>query len=131
MQEITWEKPAVLVHNTYKDKNGNWRCYDRFLVQKISYENGHISELVIVNEKSNNVAFRWSLQKNATPFEDDEELATKVEKDTFYQRCKIDNVDYRQIAKQAGAVNFSTMTKEEIGKALIILGEIEESRQDA
>lgn len=130
-----YTSPTIMVDkgftNMYKDKNDKWRCYDKFVVQKIGYDNGRISELVIVNEKSNNVAFRWSAEKGATPFEDDGELATQIEKNTFYQRCKLDNVDYRDIAKQAGAVNFKTMTKEEVGKALIILGEIEEAKQDA
>lgn len=55
-------------------------------------------------------------------------LATQTEKKTFLQRCDSLGQDYKQIAKQAGAVSMATMTKEQHGKALIILKEIEESR---
>lgn len=56
------------------------------------------------------------------------QLATQVEKKTFLQRCESLGQDYKQIAKQAGAVSMATMTKEQHGKALIILKEIEENR---
>ena len=52
---------------------------------------------------------------------------TEIEKKTFLQRCKRDGVDYRDIGKQAGARDLKTMTAEQMGKALIILGEIEEA----
>lgn len=52
--------------------------------------------------------------------------ASELEKKTFLQRCEKLGVDYKQIGKQAGATSLKTMTKEQHGKALIILGEIEE-----
>lgn len=55
-------------------------------------------------------------------------LATQTEKKTFLQRCEQLGQDYKAIAKQAGAVSMAQMTKEQHGKALIILKEIEESQ---
>ena len=57
-----------------------------------------------------------------------ENLATDVEKKVFMDRCKQLAVDYKQILQQVG-VN-GMMTKEQHGKALIILKEIEESRAE-
>lgn len=57
-----------------------------------------------------------------------ENLATDLEKKTFMDRCKQLGVDYRQILQQVG-VN-GMMTKEQHGKALIVLKEIEESRAE-
>ena len=56
-----------------------------------------------------------------------EPLATDTEKKTFMDRCKQLGVDYRTILKQVG-VN-GQMTKEQHGKALIALKEIEEGKQ--
>lgn len=55
--------------------------------------------------------------------------ASELEKKTFLQRCEKLGVDYKQVGKQAGATSLKTMTKEQHGKALIILGEIEESKK--
>lgn len=57
-------------------------------------------------------------------------LATESEKKIFLQRCEKLGVDYKQISKQAGATSMKTMTKEQHGKALIILGEIEEGKKE-
>lgn len=56
-----------------------------------------------------------------------ENLATDIEKKTFMDRCKQLGVDYRNILKQIGVTG--QMTKEQHGKALILLKEIEESRK--
>ena len=56
--------------------------------------------------------------------------ASDLEKKTFLQRCEKLGVDYKQIGKQAGATSKKTMTKEQHGKALIILGEMEESKKE-
>ena len=56
--------------------------------------------------------------------------ASELEKKTFLQRCEKLGVDYKQIGKQAGATSMKTMTKEQHGKALIILGEIEEGKKE-
>lgn len=57
------------------------------------------------------------------------ELATEREKKTFLDRCKSLNVDYRNILKQIGVSG--QMTKEQHGRALIVLKEIEESQKAA
>ena len=57
-----------------------------------------------------------------------ENLATDAEKKVFIDRCKQLGVDYRKIGKQAGATSMSTLTKEQHGKCLIILKEIEEGQ---
>lgn len=59
----------------------------------------------------------------------DPNLATKKEKEIFLQRCEQLGVDYKEIAKQSGAVSMATMTKEQQGKCLIILKDIEEGKQ--
>ena len=58
----------------------------------------------------------------------DLKTATKSEKEIFLKRCEQLGVDYKAILKQVG-VN-GQMTKEQHGKALIILKEIEESRNE-
>ena len=57
-----------------------------------------------------------------------ENLATDAEKKVFMERCKQLGVDYRKIGKQAGATSMATLTKEQHGKCLIILKEIEEGQ---
>ena len=56
-----------------------------------------------------------------------EPLATDAEKKTFMDRCKQLGVDYRTVLKQVGVSG--QMTKEQHGKALIILKDIEEGKQ--
>lgn len=56
-------------------------------------------------------------------------LATDLEKKTFVDLCKLHGVDYKQIAKQAGVTLGEQMTKEQHGKALLILKEIEELKK--
>lgn len=53
--------------------------------------------------------------------------ATAAEKKAFLQRCEQLGVDYKEILKQVGCTG--QMTQEQHGKALIILKEIEDSRQ--
>ena len=68
-------------------------------------------------------------KQKAEPEEDNwgQELATDMEKKTFKDLCEMLEVDYRQILKQVGVKGM--MTKEQHGKALIILKEIEEGRK--
>ena len=58
-----------------------------------------------------------------------EPLASTAEKKVFYDRCEQLGVNYKTIAKQAGATSMASMTKEQQGRALIILKEIEEEKQ--
>ena len=67
-----------------------------------------------------------SAEEVANAIHQQENLATDAEKKNFMARCKQLNVDYRQILKQVGVSG--QMTKEQHGKALIILKEIEESQ---
>lgn len=54
-------------------------------------------------------------------------MATAAEKKSFLQRCEQLGVDYKEILKQVGCTG--QMTQEQHGKALIVLKEIEDSRQ--
>lgn len=56
------------------------------------------------------------------------ELATASEKKVFYDMCDLLQVDYKVIAKEAGAKSMSTMTKEQHGKALIALKKLQEKK---
>lgn len=67
-----------------------------------------------------------SAEEVSNAIQQQENLATDIEKKTFMDRCKQLGVDYRTILKQVGVTG--QMTKEQHGKALIVLKEIEESR---
>lgn len=67
-----------------------------------------------------------SAEEVANAIHQQENLATDAEKKTFMDRCKQLGVDYRIVLKQVGVSG--QMTKEQHGKALIILKEIEESQ---
>ena len=56
-------------------------------------------------------------------------LATEREIKNFTDVCKILGVDYKEIGKQAGAKSLKTMTKEQHGKAMLILKDLEENGQ--
>lgn len=64
--------------------------------------------------------------KNGAEKDTSEPLATNAEKKVFYDRCSQLGVDYKVVAKQAGATSMASMTQEQQGRALIILKEIEE-----
>ena len=68
-----------------------------------------------------------SAEEVTNAIQQQENLATDIEKKTFMDRCKQLGVDYRNILKQIGVTG--QMTKEQHGKALIVLKEIEESRK--
>lgn len=68
-----------------------------------------------------------SAEEVSNAIQQQENLATDIEKKTFMDRCKQLGVDYRNILKQVGVSG--QMTKEQHGKALIVLKEIEESRK--
>ena len=65
---------------------------------------------------------------NAIVQQSEPKLATESEKKTFLDRCKQLGVDYKKILAQVGVTG--QMTKEQHGKALIILKEIEESKNE-
>lgn len=122
--------------NIEPSDRGKFKCYDRFTVKRIGYdENGCINDLAIVNEKFHRVVFDMNAPKGAPkrskptpPTESMDKLATKVERDTFMDMCEALGVDYKEIGRRAGAVSLKTMTSEQHGKAMVILKDIEESR---
>lgn len=71
-----------------------------------------------------------SYEEVANAIEQQSELkpATEAEKKMFLDRCKQLGVDYKKILAQVGVTG--QMTKEQHGKALIILKEIEESKNE-
>lgn len=81
------------------------------------------SSIASAEEAANAISQQEEQEKN-------DKLATKAEKEIFLKRCEQLGVDYKQIAKQAGAKSMATMTKEEQGKCLIILKEIEDSKNE-
>lgn len=67
-----------------------------------------------------------SAEEVANAIHQQENLATDAEKKGFMARCKQLGVDYRDILKQVGVKG--QMTKEQHGKALIILKNIEDRK---
>lgn len=119
--------PAIFISendcNIY-EQSGKLRCNDRFKVKQIGYdEKRNINSLSIINTKTHKVCFSMGT------VEEDLELATAQEKRMFLERCEQLGQDYKAIAKQTGATSMKTMTKEQHGKALIILKDIEDARQ--
>ena len=119
--------PAILISDKdcyiYEDK-GKLKCNDKFKVKSIGYDDKrNINALMIINAKTRKVCFTMG---NVV----EDNLATAQEKQIFLRRCEQLGVDYKQIAKQAGATSMKTMTKEEQGRCLIILKEIEDSRNE-
>lgn len=51
------------------------------------------------------------------------QLASRGEKNQFMQACEMYGLDYKAIAKQAGAVSMAQMTKDQHGKAMLIIAE--------
>ena len=45
--------------NIRKDARGKWACYDRFTVKGIGYTDGNITGLVIKNQATGKVCFKW------------------------------------------------------------------------
>lgn len=112
-----------------KNDNGKYSCFTKFFVSKIGYDkDGKINALEIVNEKTNRVIFK--LGKAKPPAEDFSKIyATDVEKKTYMDMCNLLGVDSVQILKRVGWKS-GKMTAEQHGKALIILKEIEESKNE-
>ena len=68
-----------------------------------------------------------SAEEVANAIHQQNNLATEQEKKMFLDRCKQLGIDYKAILTQVGVKG--SMTKEQHGKCLIVLKEIEESRQ--
>ena len=117
------------------------KCFDKFIVNQIAYDdNGKISDLSIVNTKSNVVVYKMGKTApkgkktaskeplNDEPIDLSEELATPTEKKTYIELCKAMNLDATEILKKTGWTS-GPMTKEHHGRALIILRDIENSKE--
>lgn len=50
-------------------------------------------------------------------------LASREQKEQFMAACQMYQLDYKQIAKQAGAVSMAQMTEEQHSKAMLIISE--------
>ena len=119
--------PTILISDKdcyiYEDK-GKLKCNHKFKVKSIGYDDKrNINALTIINAKTRKVCFTMGTFAK-------DNLATAQEKQIFLKRCEQLGVDYKQIAKQAGATSMKTMTKEEQGRCLIILKEIEDSKNE-
>ena len=56
---------------------------------------------------------------------DEDAVVSEVEARTFMQRCEKAGLDYKDIGKKVGANSLLTMTKLQMGKALKMVGDIE------
>ena len=101
------------------------KCFDRFAVQDIQYDNKKIIGLTIVNTKLNRVVFKMGKKPPADDFST--VLASERERKDFMDMCKQLGVEPTDILRQAGWTS-GKMTVEHHGKAMIILKDIEESR---
>lgn len=81
------------------------------------------ASIASAEEVANAIKQQEDAQKNPEP------LATTAEKKVFYDRCEQLGVNYKTIAKQAGATSMASMTQEQQGRALIILRDIEEGQK--
>lgn len=117
--------PFIWIRDTDCNISGG-KCYDKFYVKSIGYDkNRRINQLEIVNVKLNRVVFRMG---EPEPVEDfSKELANPTQRKTFQDMCKVLGVEPTDILRQAGWKS-GKMTVEDHGRAMIILKEIEDSR---
>ena len=101
-------------------------------VTEITYnEKGEIEDLTIEGNKGILFSTKGGYKPKATTkkAQPKEELATEVEKQTFKELCRQADVDHVAIMKRAGWKEGTLLTKEQHGKALIILGEIKDAKE--
>lgn len=136
-----YSAPFIFINKTDCNITANKKCFDDFIVNQVSYDdNGRISDLSIVNTKSNVVVYKMgkAVPKgkkiaskeplNDEPIDLSEELATPTEKKTYIELCKAMNLDATEILKKTGWTS-GPMTKEHHGRALIILRDIENGKE--
>ena len=122
-----WSAPIPAVGGSMlvaSEKNGlyvNDECYKMALTDAISVACKALGVGADIYWQKDNTKYNDVKKENLPP------LATDQEKKMFLDRCNQLNVDYKEILKQIGVKGM--MTQEQHGKALIILKEIEESRQ--
>lgn len=122
-----WSAPIPAVGGSMlvaSERNGlyvNDECYKMALTDAISVACKALGVGADIYWQKDNTKYNDVKKENLPP------LATDQEKKMFLDRCNQLNVDYKEILKQIGVKGM--MTHEQHGKALIILKEIEESRQ--
>lgn len=127
-----WSEPipalggSMLVANEKSGLYVNDECYKMALTDALSVACKALGMGADIYWNKDNTKYNDSKKDNV---ETDPNLATKREKEIFLQRCEQLGVDYKEIAKQSGAVSMATMTKEQQGKCLIILKDIETGKQ--
>lgn len=105
----------------------NGKCYDRFRVTKIGYDdNRRINALEIANESINRIVYRMGAPVAAEDFS--KELASDRDRKLFMDMCEMLKVEPIDILRQAGWKS-GKMTVEQHGKAMIILKEIEDGQE--
>ena len=130
--EEGWSKPIQGIGGSMlvaAERNGlyvNDECYKMALTDAISVACKALGFAADVYWNKDNTKYVDYKRDNESPI--DENLATSNEKKMFLDRCKQLGVDYKKILAQAGVTG--QMTKEQHGKALIILKEIEESQNE-
>lgn len=126
-----WSEPIPGVGGSMlvaSEKNGlyvNDECYKMALTDALSVACKALGMGADIYWNKDNTKYNDSKKDNLETFD----LATKREKEIFLQRCEQLGVDYKEVAKQSGAVSMAQMTKEQHGKCLIVLKEIEEGMQ--
>lgn len=133
--------PLIFIKASDCNITADKKCFDKFIVNQIAYDdNGRICDLSIVNTKSNVVVYKMGKavpkgKKTASkeplndePIDLSEELATPTEKKTYIELCKAMNLDATEILKKTGWTS-GPMTKEHHGRALIILRDIENGKE--
>lgn len=122
-----WSAPIPAVGGSMlvaSERNGlyvNDECYKMALTDAISVACKALGVGADIYWQKDNTKYNDVKKENMPP------LATEQEKKMFLDRCKQLNVDFKEILKQIGVKGM--MTQEQHGKALILLKEIEESRQ--
>lgn len=125
-----WSEPipgiggSMLVANERSGLYVNDECYKMALTDALSVACKALGMGADVYWDKDNTKCNDLKKENVDP-----DLATKKEKEIFLERCKQLGVDYKEIAKQTGATSMATMTKEQQGKCLIILKDIEQGKQ--
>lgn len=123
-----WSEPIPAVGGSMlvaSEKNGlyvNDECYKMALTDAISVACKALGVGADVYWQKDNTKYNDAKKENLPP------LATEQEKKIFLDRCKQLGVDYKDILTQAGVKGL--MTKEQHGKCLIMLKEIEESQNE-
>lgn len=123
-----WSEPipalggSMLVANERNGLYVNDECYKMALTDALSVACKALGMGADIYWNKDNTKYNDSKRDNIDP-----NLATDLEKKVFLQRCEQLGVDYKDILADVGVKG--QMTKEQHGKALIMLKRIEEGQQ--